>query len=59
MKRFQKFDDLFIVRCKNCNSEDVDLTPEECSECGLTIKAECNNCGQTYDYHSFKKIEVK
>ena len=47
------------IICRNCGSEDVDLTSEECHECGSRIKAECNKCGNKYDYHNFNQIEVK
>ncbi|GAI74706.1 unnamed protein product [marine sediment metagenome] len=57
-KRFKNLKDLFTIACKKCSSEDVDLTADTCPECGITIKAECNKCGQCYDYHKFEKIEV-
>lgn len=50
--------DLFTITCKRCKSKDVDLSITDCPECGITINAECNSCGQKYDYHNFKKIEV-
>ena len=57
-KRFMNLKDFCIITCKKCGSEDVDLTAEDCPECGFIIKSECNNCGQKYDYHDFKQIEV-
>ena len=51
--------DLFEIRCKKCNSIDVDLSSENCSECGNCISAECNNCDSKYDYHDFKQINIE
>lgn len=58
-KRFQNLKDLFEVRCKKCNSTDVDLSSHACRECGTIIEAECNNCNSKYNYHDFKQIKVE
>ena len=53
MKRYQQLTDVFIIICKKCGSNDVDLHGEDCQHCGVTISAECNKCGQKYDPHNF------
>jgi ribosomal protein L37E len=57
-KRFQQLEDLFTITCKKCGSTDVDLSINECQECGNNIEARCRNCKQEYKYHDFKEIEV-
>jgi len=59
MKRFLKLTDLFTITCKKCNSNNIDLIPSSCDECGDIISAICNSCGSKYDYHDFKMIEEK
>ncbi len=51
------FEDFFEVKCKKCGSHKVVLNAENCHECGLLIKGECESCGSIYDYHKFEKIE--
>ena len=55
-KRYLNLTDLFAIRCKKCNSDDVYLSSDECEECGSFISAECNKCGLAYNYHDFKNL---
>lgn len=55
--RFLTLEDLFEVKCKKCNSNDVSLYASHCDECGDIISGECNNCHSKYDYHDFKRID--
>ncbi len=57
MGRYLRLTDLFEIKCKKCNSSDIDLTGDYCEECGNTITANCNTCGNKYNYHDFKYIE--
>lgn len=57
--RFVTFHELFKVECKKCGSNDVDIYPQDCSECGMTIEAICNKCKSGFNYHDFKTIEEK
>jgi len=55
--RFVSFSDRFETRCKKCGSTDVDVSNNDCHECGITTKAECNKCGSKYDCHAFEQEE--
>lgn len=57
MKRFLTLKDKFKIMCRQCNSEDVDLSVEDCVECGDTVLGVCNKCGSKYSYHAFESIE--
>lgn len=54
---FQRLDDEFRIICKSCGSEDIDLSAQDCKDCGIMINAECNKCGNEFNHHDFKKIE--
>ena len=54
--RYQRLDDLFTVTCRNCGSTDVDLTAEDCDQCGLSVNAECNSCGASFNGHGFVRV---
>jgi len=57
MGRYTKPKDKFIIKCRKCNSEDVDITSDQCEECGSIIIVSCNSCDNKYDYHDFEMIE--
>jgi predicted RNA-binding Zn-ribbon protein involved in translation (DUF1610 family) len=59
MKRFEVFSDCFTITCNKCNSTDITWSTDNCPECGTTLIAICEKCGQAYDYHAFKQIEVE
>ena len=53
MKRYQQFEDLFTVTCKQCGSKSVDVSGDFEEDIGSVIYAICNNCGSSYDYLNF------
>ena len=60
--RIQKLTDLFLIKCKKCGSENVGLIGNLCrrnTNCGITIDAECWDCGSKYCYHDFKCLRVR
>jgi len=57
MGRYECLEDYFVIKCRNCKSTNIDLSVEECSICGTSISAYCNNCGSNYDPHEFKWIK--
>ena len=54
MGRYEKLEDYFVIKCRNCESTNVDITSEECAICGTCISMYCNNCNSNYDPHNFK-----
>lgn len=55
-KRFLNLTDFFLIKCKRCGSENIEISVEECSECGDSVKGECNDCHLEYKYHNFAKL---
>jgi ribosomal protein L37E len=53
MRRYQRLSDFITVTCNRCGSADVDLSSDECSQCGSEISSECNACHAKYEYHDF------
>jgi len=50
--RYEKLEDYFEIKCKKCNSTEIELTIVDCAKCGdSTISARCNACGNEFDYH--------
>lgn len=52
MKRYKTLTDCFTIICKECGGN-VDLTVDECDQCGPSINGECTNCGNEFDSHDF------
>ena len=53
MSRYLRLTDLFTVTCRRCGGTDVDLLADACDQCGNSVVAECNACGQRFDGHDF------
>ena len=57
MKRFENIRDYIEIKCKKCGSSNVELSVNECVECGSIIECECNDCKAEYNYHDLMFID--